>query len=108
MCSTERTNQMGYITVIARVARDLWRRKQTLSSGFALGLGSFTAMNPWHPCYNYNIHILYIIIYIIYTHTPLPVSRVFGAHSGSPPIINNIIYVHIYKSVSRCHERCSP
>ena len=38
---------MGYITVIARVVRDLWQRKQTLSSGFALGLGSFTATNPW-------------------------------------------------------------
>ena len=46
---------MGYITVIARVARDLWQCKQTLSSGFALGLGSFTAINPWHPCYNYYI-----------------------------------------------------
>ena len=48
-------NQMGHITVIARVARDLWQRKQTLSSGFALGLGSFTAINPWYPCYNYNL-----------------------------------------------------
>ena len=38
---------MGHITVIARVARDLWQRKQTLSSGSALGLGSFTAINPW-------------------------------------------------------------
>ena len=38
---------MGHITVIARVAKDLWQRKQTLSSGFALGLGSFTAINPW-------------------------------------------------------------
>ena len=37
---------MGHITVIARVARDLWKRKQILSSGFALGLGSFTAINP--------------------------------------------------------------
>ena len=42
------TNQMGYITVIARVAMDLWRRKQTLSSGCALGLGQFTAINPYH------------------------------------------------------------
>ena len=41
------TNQVGYIIVIARVARDLWQRKQTLSSGFALGLGWFTAINPW-------------------------------------------------------------
>ena len=38
---------MGYITVIARFARDLWQRKQTLSSGFTLGLGSFAAINPW-------------------------------------------------------------
>ena len=43
------TNQVGYtcIIVIARVARDLWQRKQTLSSGCALGLGWFTAINPW-------------------------------------------------------------
>ena len=54
-----RTNQMGYITVIARVARDLWQRKQTLSSGFALGLGSFTAINPWHPCNNYYVTLEY-------------------------------------------------
>ena len=40
------TNQVGYIIVIARVARDLWQRKQTLSSGCALGLGWFTAINP--------------------------------------------------------------
>ena len=40
---------VGYIVVIAWVARDLWRHKQTLSSGFVLGLGSFTAINPW-PC----------------------------------------------------------
>ena len=32
------TNQMG---CIARVAKDLWQRKQT-SSGFTFGLGSFT------------------------------------------------------------------
>ena len=36
-----------YISYSARVARDLWLRKQTLSSGFALGLGLFTAINPW-------------------------------------------------------------
>ena len=41
------TNQVSHITVIARVARDLWQHKQTLSLGFALGLGSFTAINPW-------------------------------------------------------------
>ena len=57
LCSIERTNQMGYITAIAQVARDLWQCKQTLSSGFALGLSSFTAINPWHPCYNYYIAI---------------------------------------------------
>ena len=53
-----KTNQMGYITVIARVARNLWQRKQTLSSGFALGLGSFTAIISWHPCNNYYIIML--------------------------------------------------
>ena len=39
-------NQVGYIIVIAWVARDLWQRKQTLSSGCVLGLGSFTAIHP--------------------------------------------------------------
>ena len=34
---------------------DLWQRKPTLSSGYALGLGRFTAINPWLPCYNYYI-----------------------------------------------------
>ena len=48
--ATVRTSQMGYIILVkAQVAMDLWRRKQTLSLGFALGLGQFTAMNPW-PC----------------------------------------------------------
>ena len=42
-------HQMGYITAIARVAKDLWQRKKTLSLGFTLGLDSFTAINPWHP-----------------------------------------------------------
>ena len=28
--------------------------KQTSSSGYALGLSLFTAINPWHLCYNYN------------------------------------------------------
>ena len=27
--------------------------KQTSSSGYALQLGLFTAINPWHLCYNY-------------------------------------------------------
>ena len=39
------SNQSGEI--YNRVARDLWQRKQTLSSGFALRLGLFTAINPW-------------------------------------------------------------
>ena len=47
--SSKAANQVGYIIVIARVARDLWQRKQTLSLGCALGLGWFTAINPW-PC----------------------------------------------------------
>ena len=47
--SSEAANQVRYIIVIARVARDLWQRKQTLSSGCALGLGWFTAINP-RPC----------------------------------------------------------
>ena len=40
-------NQAGYIIVIARVATDLRQSKQTLSLGFALRLGTFTAINPW-------------------------------------------------------------
>ena len=41
---TVMTNQVGYI---AQVARDV--SKQTSSSGHALRLGPFTAINPW-PC----------------------------------------------------------
>ena len=45
MCAAPWTNQMGYVT---RVARDLWRCKPPLSSsGYALGLGQFAAINPW-------------------------------------------------------------
>ena len=29
---------------------------------FALGLSSFTAINPWHPCYNYYIQIVEVWI----------------------------------------------
>ena len=39
------TNQMGYITLVAQLPWDLWRHKPTLSSGYALGLGRFTAIN---------------------------------------------------------------
>ena len=49
------TNQMGYIIVIARVARDLWQRKPPLSSGYALGLGSVYCHKSLAPCYNYNL-----------------------------------------------------
>ena len=45
MCT--RSNGPGrYKRFIAQVAIEL-ECKQTLSSGCALGLGSFTAMNPW-------------------------------------------------------------
>ena len=37
------------------VAKELWRRKQTSPSGSALGIGSFTAIIPWHPVNNYNL-----------------------------------------------------
>ena len=43
-CTVDQSDGI-YITY-STVARDLWRRKQTLSSGCALGLGSFTAINP--------------------------------------------------------------
>ena len=39
------TNQMGYISLIAQLP-GIYGSKQTLSSGCALGLGSFTAINP--------------------------------------------------------------
>ena len=54
---------MGHITVIARVARDLWQRKQTLSSGSALGLGSFTAINPWPRAIT--ITYMYWVVFIL-------------------------------------------
>ena len=58
MRATPWTNQMGYITVIARAARDLWQHKQTLSLGYALGLGSLTVINP-RP------HAITITIYLL-------------------------------------------
>ena len=46
-CATCTVDQSdGIYITYSTVARDLWRRKQTLSSGCALGLGSFTAINP--------------------------------------------------------------
>ena len=54
-------NQMGYITVIARVARDLWQPKLPLSLGYAHGLRSVYYHKSLALCYNYNkfpsIHI---------------------------------------------------
>ena len=53
-------NQLGRnITVIAWVAMDLWQRKQTLSSDCALGLGSFTDINPCPQCDKY--YLLYSV-----------------------------------------------
>ena len=49
---------MGYIIVIAQVPGIYGCSKQTSSSGYALGLGLFTAINPWHLCYNYYLYTL--------------------------------------------------
>ena len=46
-CAAPWTNQIGYLYKSYKTG--LWQHKQTLSLGCALGLGSFTAMNPW-PC----------------------------------------------------------
>ncbi|MCG8625548.1 MAG: hypothetical protein MJE68_26560, partial [Proteobacteria bacterium] len=40
------------------VAKELWQRKQTSPSGCALGIGSFTAIIPWPPVNNYNLHMI--------------------------------------------------
>ena len=45
----------GIYNTCSPVAMDLWRRKPTLSSGYALGLGRFTAINPCQLGYNYYI-----------------------------------------------------
>ena len=42
----------GTYNTYSPVARDLWQRKPTLSSGCAIGLGWFTAINPRHLGYN--------------------------------------------------------
>ena len=48
MCHTlDQSDGIFNSNCIAWVARDLWQRKQTLSLGCALGLGSFTAINAW-------------------------------------------------------------
>ena len=48
------TNKMGYIAVIARVARNLWQHKQTLSSGYAPRT-QFVSHKSLAPCHNYYI-----------------------------------------------------
>ena len=45
----------GIYNSYSTVARDLWRRKPPLSSGYALGLGSVYCHKSLAPCYNYNI-----------------------------------------------------
>ena len=48
--------QWSTLTLISDwlVAKELWLRKQTSSSGCTLGLGSFTAIIPCQPVNNYN------------------------------------------------------
>ena len=45
----------GIYNSYSPVAMDLWQRKPTSPSGFALVLGWFTAINPRRPGYNYYI-----------------------------------------------------
>ena len=49
---------------------DLWQHKLTLSLGYALGLGQFTAINLKQPGYNYNItltwHRLSLIVLLMF------------------------------------------
>ena len=40
------------------VAQELWLHKQTSPSGFALWIGSFTAIIPGHPVDNYYIQVV--------------------------------------------------
>ena len=59
--------------------RDLWQRKQTSSSGSALGLGLFTAMHKsMTPCYNYYTYLKLRVVFpstfcrwVHCTHTPV-------------------------------------
>ena len=50
------TNQVGYIIVIALVARDLWHCKPTLPSGCALGTRLVYCHKSLAPCNNYYVH----------------------------------------------------
>ena len=53
-------NQMGFTTVIAQVARDLWQCKPTLSLGYALGFGLVYCHKSLALCYNYYAKLLFI------------------------------------------------
>ena len=44
------------LTVYKLVAQKIWQRKQTPTSGFALGIGSFIAIIPGHPVDNYYMY----------------------------------------------------
>ena len=56
----------GICNTCSPVAMDLWRRKPTLSSGYALRLSRFTAINPCQLGYNYYIErVLYSTAHIV-------------------------------------------
>ena len=58
----------GIYNSYSPVAMDLWQRKPTSPSGFALVLGWFTAINPRRPGYNYYIISLTVNAEILTVH----------------------------------------
>ena len=67
----------------------LWQRKPSLSSGFALGLGRFTAINPCQPGYNYYVYRQMRCVGIIVIHY---INKLVIAYIGSVVYIEPITY----------------
>ena len=59
-----RTNQMGYMTVIAWPGSDLWQYKQNLSLASAFGTRFIYCHKSLAPCYMHNYYIILTILII--------------------------------------------
>ena len=106
------------MTVNTWVARDLWQCKQISSLDFALGLGSFTAINSWlraltirKNCRNCNVlylHKLYLIIYQKYHIVTRVLNKIHTLPSLIPRPIPSFSILHPEKQEDLvCKVRCS-
>ena len=88
---------MGYITVVARLLGIYGNRKPTLPSGCALGLGRFTAINPYNRAITI-ITDIHAIAYAVTSHFKLSTillwenvlqHKISGGSRGDPVVQAN-------------------